>query len=58
MSAAPVPFAIEALVHSVDAEPGIARRGIRRIRYEHPDGLRVVDAPTLERIASLAIPPA
>jgi len=58
MSAGPASFAIEALVHSVDAEPGIARRGTRRIRYERRDGLRVVDAPTLERIASLAIPPA
>lgn len=48
----------DSLVHSTDAEPGIARRGTRRFRYEHPDGSRVVDPPTLERIAALAIPPA
>jgi len=50
--------ASEALVHSSDADPGIARFGIRRIRYEHPDGSRVADSLTLERIAALAIPPA
>lgn len=48
----------ESLVHSTDAAPGISRRGTRRFRYEHPDGSRVVDPSTLERIATLAIPPA
>ena len=48
----------ESLVHSTDAAPGISRRGTRRFRYEHPDGSRVVDQATLERIATLAIPPA
>lgn len=47
-----------ALVHSCDADPGIVRRGTRRFRYEHPDGSPVRDPAVLERIASLAIPPA
>ncbi len=42
-----------------DRAPGIARRGSpSRFSYVGPDGLRVQDAATLQRIRQLAIPPA
>jgi len=47
------------LRHVSDAEPGISRRGSgKRFRYEWPDGTRVSDKPTLNRVKRLAIPPA
>jgi DNA topoisomerase I len=55
----PAPAANPRLRHSTDAKPGIRRR--RRGRgfgYVDPDGRRVSDGETLERIRSLAIPPA
>lgn len=47
------------LIYTTDEEPGInrVRRG-KRFEYAGPDGKRIRDAPTLERIRSLAIPPA
>lgn len=44
---------------STDAEPGLTRRrfGLGFV-YLHPDGRRVTDAASLERIRKLAIPPA
>ena len=47
------------LVYTTDAEPGIrrVRRG-RRFEYVGPEGGRIRDATTLDRIRSLAIPPA
>ncbi len=52
--------ALEAgLIYSNDAEPGISRfKSDGSFRYEHPDGRPVKDEKTLERIRSLAIPPA
>jgi DNA topoisomerase-1 len=48
-----------ALVYCTDAEPGIRRTGPpMRFDYRLPDGARVTDADTLERIRALAIPPA
>ena len=42
-----------------DEEPGIRRRKAGKgFRYLEPDGTRVEDAETLDRIRSLAIPPA
>jgi DNA topoisomerase-1 len=46
------------LVHVSDRDPGIHRRGVRRFHYVDAHGRRVGDHATLERIASLAIPPA
>jgi DNA topoisomerase I len=47
------------LRHASDAIPGISRlRQPGGFVYRHPDGSRVVDAPTLERIRKMAIPPA
>jgi DNA topoisomerase I len=47
------------LRHVGDGEPGIERRRHGAgFTYRAPDGRRVRDAATLERIASLAIPPA
>lgn len=46
------------LVHSCDDEPGIRRRGRSRFTYVDDSGARVTDQRTLDRIASLAIPPA
>jgi DNA topoisomerase-1 len=47
------------LIYSNDAEPGISRfKSGDSFRYEHPDGRPVRDEKTLERIRSLAIPPA
>ena len=44
---------------STDAEPGIARRRAGRgFRYVGPDGGSIRDAATLDRIRTLAIPPA
>jgi len=47
------------LVYTTDSEPGIrrTRRG-KRFEYHGPDGKRIHDAATLQRIRSLAIPPA
>src|SRR5581483_3849128 len=49
----------EGLVYSSDTEPGIrrARRG-RGFAYLDPDGKAITDKAVLERIRSLAIPPA
>jgi DNA topoisomerase I len=63
LGAAPDPAAEAAheagLVYTTDQEPGIRRvRHGKRFEYVGPDGRRVRDAPTLERIRSLAIPPA
>jgi DNA topoisomerase-1 len=42
-----------------DDDPGIARRRVgERFRYVAPDGSRVTDPGTLQRIRTLAIPPA
>jgi DNA topoisomerase-1 len=47
------------LRHVSDAAPGIARRRARRrFLYVHPKGRAVRDPATLERIRTLAIPPA
>lgn len=47
------------LVYLSDDEPGIRRRGSGRgFYYVAPDGKTVRDAPTLDRIRALAIPPA
>jgi DNA topoisomerase-1 len=47
------------LVYTTDDEPGVrrVRRG-KRFDYFGPDGRRIRDAATLDRIRSLAIPPA
>ena len=47
------------LIYSNDAQPGISRfkRG-DSFHYQYPDGRPVKDEATLERIRSLAIPPA
>jgi DNA topoisomerase-1 len=55
----PTPAGNPRLRHSTDAKPGIQRR--RRGRgfgYVDADGRRLTDRETLERIRSLAIPPA
>ena len=47
------------LRHSTDAKPGIRRRRAGRgFTYVDPDGRRIRDRETLDRIRSLAIPPA
>src|SRR5687767_8958797 len=47
------------LRYSSDAEPGIARRRAGSgFYYVMPNGRRVTDAATLERVRKLAIPPA
>ena len=47
------------LVYVSDEAPGISRkRKGRYFAYFHPDGTRVTDEATLQRIRSLAIPPA
>jgi DNA topoisomerase-1 len=47
------------LVHVTDLDEGLSRVGSgRRVRYLDPSGARVTDAATLERIRSIAIPPA
>lgn len=46
------------LIFASDDEPGITRSGRSRPRYRHPNGRSVTDEQTLERITSLAIPPA
>jgi DNA topoisomerase-1 len=47
------------LRHATDSRPGIRRkRAGRGFRYVDPDGKRVTDRKTLERIRGLAIPPA
>ena len=47
------------LRYSHDSEPGIRRkRAGTRFNYAMPDGKRVTDAATLDRIRKLAIPPA
>ena len=48
-----------ALVYCTDAEPGIRRSGTAaRFDYHGPNGRRVADPVTLDRIRALAIPPA
>lgn len=56
----PVEYARRAeLTYVSDSEPGIRRRGAGKgFSYIAPDGSRVEDAPTLQRIRKLAIPPA
>jgi len=50
---------MEGLEYSSDLDPGIRRRRCGRgFTYISPDGKRVVDEGTLERIKRLAIPPA
>lgn len=47
------------LVYATDARPGITRqRAGKGFRYLQPNGDRVTDQRTLDRIASLVIPPA
>ena len=47
------------LVYVTDDEPGIRRRRTGRgFSYVDPDGRRIVDRATLERLRGLAIPPA
>jgi DNA topoisomerase-1 len=47
------------LVYVTDEDPGIRRRKTARgFAYTGPDGKAVTDAPTLDRIAKLVIPPA
>jgi DNA topoisomerase-1 len=47
------------LRHSTDAAPGIRRRRAGRgFTYLEPDGRRVLDEATLDRIRRLAVPPA
>jgi DNA topoisomerase-1 len=47
------------LRHSTDAQPGIRRRRVGRgFSYLGPDGERISDRATLDRIRALAIPPA
>jgi DNA topoisomerase-1 len=54
------PAAAEAgLVYASDVEPGIRRvRKGKGFTYSGPDGKRVTDRATLERIGGLVIPPA
>ena len=53
------PIAVPALRHQHAEELTIrrVRRG-RGFSYQHADGSRVVDDPTLERIRGIVIPPA
>jgi DNA topoisomerase-1 len=46
------------LVHVSDLEPGIRRKGTKRFAYVYAKGRPVTDEKTLERIRTLAIPPA
>ncbi len=47
------------LAYVSDAEPGIRRiKAGRGFWYRKPDGRRVTDAPTLDRIRAIVIPPA
>src|SRR5206468_8092976 len=61
---APTDAALEAaqeagLVYTTDEEPGIRRvRKGKRFEYVGPDGKRIRDLTALDRIRSLAIPPA
>ena len=51
--------AVAGLMRSDPREPGISRAGSgTATRYLEPDGTAVADAPTLQRIRALAIPPA
>ena len=55
----PTPAGSPRLRHSTDAKPGIRRRRQGRgFGYVDADGRRVTDRETLDRIRSLAIPPA
>jgi len=47
-----------AYVHDHDHDPGIERRPAGKGGYRRPDGSRVRDPATLDRISRLAIPPA
>jgi DNA topoisomerase I len=56
---APVDADWRRLVHTTDSEPGIRRRGRSRFRYiDEETGQVVRHRSTLDRIASLAVPPA
>src|SRR5579862_3691394 len=47
------------LVYVTDAVPGIRRRKAGEVfTYDWPDGSRVTDEVTLDRIRALAVPPA
>jgi DNA topoisomerase-1 len=47
------------LIYTSDREPGISRKPVKDFfEYFHPNGKRVEDEKTLERIRHLAIPPA
>lgn len=59
MSEGPAQARLAGLVHVSDEAPGIRRRRAGKgFVYRDADGCRVTDAPTLERIRKLAIPPA
>jgi DNA topoisomerase-1 len=50
---------LASLVHVSDEEPGITRRRAGKgFSYKTPDGKRLSDPETLDRIKSLAVPPA
>lgn len=56
---APKDLACHGLRWSSDAEPGLTRRRRGKgFSYHHPDGSIVRDPATLERVRSLAVPPA
>ncbi len=47
------------LIHTTDELPGIRRKGPpKRFYYVRPDGSRLKEGPTVQRIRALAIPPA
>lgn len=54
----PHPAEQASLVHVSDLEPGIRRKGTKRFAYVDAKGRPIVDEETLQRIRSLAIPPA
>lgn len=54
-----VAAALAALTYSSDSEPGIRRkRAGKGFAYFMPDGTRIADKPTIERLNAFAIPPA
>jgi DNA topoisomerase I len=58
-AAEPAPSAVPGLARADPRGPGITRTRVAdNFRYKHPSGADVTDAPTLERIRALAIPPA
>jgi DNA topoisomerase I len=56
--AEPHPAEQASLVHVTDLEPGIRRKGSKRFAYVDSKGRPVTDEKTLERIRTLAVPPA